>query len=260
MIKPPFPTLVNRGHPLADRLVAAWLFNDNPQALGSAFDTIGGHHGDLVGDAQTIAGKFGAALDLDSGSDDYTNHPNTEIGWAVSKFTVSAWVLLKSTAANSAICGYFPTAGDQAWFLRWRQSNTTFRFSVRAEGSGSDTSTFSSTFNTADVWKHVVGVADGANLILYVDGVQSGTPTAFTGVTEDRSTTFRIGQAGTTSSNNNKIDNLMVWDRALSALDVAWLYRDTFAMFKSIPIELWVGSVGTAAAATSNPWYVYANN
>ena len=69
----------------------------------------------------------------------------------------------------------------------------------------------------AQNWRHVVGTYDGANLVLYTNGVERSTG-AKTGLVTDPDG-FTIDVLTT-----SLVKNVGIWNRALSAAEVADLY------------------------------------
>ena len=80
------------------------------------------------------------------------------------------------------------------------------------------------TFPEANRWYHVVAVYDGTNINAYVDGV------SYTGgaVTYDNSSTYCIGSYNCGDELfNGKIDEVYLWNRALSAAEIIALYTSS---------------------------------
>ncbi|MGB4833679.1 MAG: LamG domain-containing protein, partial [Candidatus Moraniibacteriota bacterium] len=80
-----------------------------------------------------------------------------------------------------------------------------------------------------NAWHLVTGVYDGANLIIYVDGVNTGQ-TAAAGITMPSTTnTLQIGGNCTGNPHywNGTIDDVRVYSRALSVDEISQLYRLT---------------------------------
>jgi len=84
-----------------------------------------------------------------------------------------------------------------------------------------------------DQWTHVAftwnGEANGVHTQLYLDGVQTANPTRFNGSgspISDEGNLFTIGNRpdGNTSYFKGKLDDFRIWNRTLSAADVANLF------------------------------------
>ncbi|MDP2703688.1 MAG: LamG domain-containing protein, partial [bacterium] len=89
------------------------------------------------------------------------------------------------------------------------------------------TTQVSTTTLSDNVWYHLVGTYDGANSRLYVNGVQEDsdaqTCTLFNSVTA--ASIGRPGAYTSAISFNGQIDDVRVWNRALSATEVMVLYQ-----------------------------------
>ncbi|MEM7351802.1 MAG: LamG domain-containing protein, partial [Acidobacteriota bacterium] len=86
--------------------------------------------------------------------------------------------------------------------------------------------TLSSGITVADgLWHHVAGVFDGTDLVLYVDGIEDGRVDA-SGRTIDTTADLQIGRnwnLGVSSFFSGQLDELRLYDRALSAAEIGTL-------------------------------------
>lgn len=259
MIKPPFPTYVNRRHLSADGIISAWLFNDNPQVIGPAFDIVGGNHGTLVGDVSSTGCKFGNGLDF-PGVSDYVNCGDIDLTELTDKLTVLAWAR-RVSGTSGYVVSKRTSSAVRSWHIDYDNGTEDLHFVIKT--SSVVQGTFTNGIASADEdWHQLVGVYDGVNVHVYIDGVADPSPSAQTGDINDTAANVLIGarQDGTSGEWTGAIDHVIIWNRALAAQEIEWLYRKPFDMFERIPIELWVGSVGAGAPPSGNPWYVYASN
>ena len=77
-------------------------------------------------------------------------------------------------------------------------------------------------------WYHVVGTADGVEVRIYIDGVAQGTATPYTGVIDKDTEPVWIGTDSTGGIHgpfNGSIDDVRVYNRALSATEITQLYN-----------------------------------
>jgi hypothetical protein len=93
---------------------------------------------------------------------------------------------------------------------------------------------------------HVVGVYDGTDIRLYIDGVQDGTPTSVTGNVNAFNNIF-IGNQDADSDVfpfTGFAQNTRIWSRALTSTEVASLFSDP-----------WIGSDYTAVVPLTNRYF-----
>jgi hypothetical protein len=143
--------------------------------------------------------------------------------------TISAWVKTTSTAYQ-AILSTADTSGGGTW--GWMAVyNNKLRITFRQGGGAVKTADGSTTINDGS-WHHVVAVSDGSAYSLYVDG----SAETLTGSSNDGTwygdltnlTSTNIGSHVRTSAGNHfsgNIDELAVWDSALSAPQITNIYK-----------------------------------
>lgn len=75
-------------------------------------------------------------------------------------------------------------------------------------------------------WYHLVAVANGSNISTYIDGNMVGMPVSYNGTIRDMSEEFLIGAKGSNQYYfNGLIDEVGVWNRALSQEEISGLYN-----------------------------------
>lgn len=169
---------------LSDSPTFYYRLNDSSGGIGAMADTSGNSHtGDyssgftfLVDGA--LYGDSNKAVTLDgSTAYAYTNcdsscNPNT------SGFTVEAWIKATATGVH-VIGGKLKTSGDNFW-IGYGLTSGKASFSVsNADHTSGITATGSITVNDGN-WHHIVGVRDGSNIYIYVDGYVDNSA-SFTG-------------------------------------------------------------------------------
>ncbi len=185
-----------------------------------AKDAAGGHDATLVNGPVWTAGHSGSALQF-NGSDQYAD-TGAAILDTTGDYSVSAWVRLDKT-------GSFATAVSQdgdsnsAFFLQYSGADDRFAFSfagVRA---------LAATAPQTGQWYHLTGVRDVAtgSLTLYVNGQKAGTASACLGDASTGHTVIGRGKFGGNPVDYwpGALDQVHVFDRALSATEVAQLYQ-----------------------------------
>jgi len=102
------------------------------------------------------------------------------------------------------------------------QANTQFRWQAYTQSNGNSTATMANPFPDLD-WHHFVGIFDGTTHI-YKDGVLGGSGPTIGGTTQTGGDTqnWRIGSD--TTSFDGRIDEVRIYNRALSAAEIKMLY------------------------------------
>jgi hypothetical protein len=211
-------------------LVAYYPFN------GNANDTVGGHNGTIVGTPTYATGKIGQAIQL-NGVDQMVDVGAVGISGAAPR-TVSGWAKSNSTTMPDWTNIFGFTGTDDA-NLNGRSFDIELRggqlqFCIHVYG-------WEDNILPLDLdWHHLAATYDGTTIRWYGDGryinsyERSGTNALNT---ED---TVHMGQRGDTGEAGNffpgKIDDVKIWNRALSGAQIAWLAGLTSTF--SIPADL----------------------
>jgi len=205
-------------------LVSYWPFDEGSGP--TAFDAVNGNDGTING-ATYVPGKFGKALNFAASGDLVTVGNDALLRPA--KVTVSDWVrnvgaptsydyILAKTLDGGKASYAFYTGGSGGLFFY--VSGSTYYLSHDA-GSGI----------WDGGWHHIAGTYDGSSVRLFVDGSEIGTakpgPLAIVYGTTVFNGDLSIGSYGNQSPAlfdwRGEIDEVGIWNRALSAAEVAWL-------------------------------------
>ncbi|BCU77169.1 LamG-like jellyroll fold domain-containing protein [Luteolibacter sp. LG18] len=185
-----------------------------------------GWNGTVAGGATFSAGKFNNAVNL-SGSSQYASLP-TGVMAGYSNFTIATWVKVNSLSTWSRVFD-FGSGTTNYLFLTPRHSNTsgTVRFAIRTPSTGEQIINGSAALPTG-AWTHVAVTLSGTTGTLYVNGVAVGTNTAMTLTPSSLGNTTQnyIGRSQFAADPylNGSVDDLRIYNRALSASQVAALY------------------------------------
>jgi parallel beta-helix repeat protein len=252
--------------PAQSGLIGYWALNEG--AGNTASDSSGyGNTGTLVNGPAWTTGKVGGALSFD-GINDQVNIRNIAAINNAGAVTLSAWIRRK--AANAIVSlGQQDSASALLGIEAWSDGRIYLEV-----GNGS----FSyGTFPLNDPnWHHVVLVFDGSQagnanrLKGYLDGVKQTL--AFSGsipaTIATMRTAFTIGSAGTDGSvTNGFIDEVRLYNRALSDVEVNSVYQNTFGSSTQVaapstspsgvqtqsPIIVQTPQAGSPSASTSKP-------
>ncbi len=217
--------------------IAHWKFDEGSGT--TAYDSAGDNNGTIYG-AQWTTGQIDGALEFD-GVDDYVDvgdpvDESLDFG-ADDSFTLLAWIKSDKAKRYSAIVDKRRSTGTGGVFKEGYNLGVhlgVIEFGVE-DVSGNRTSILHSgaTVLNDDTWHHVVAVRDTqtGELRAYVNGfADAPAVTDSTTATLATSKSFQIGRRDTTAHGSNlnyfggKIDDVRVYDRALSAEEVQELY------------------------------------
>src|SRR3989344_1357743 len=188
-------------------------------------------------------GKFGNAPDL-NGSTQYLSAAHSTSLDITGSITVAGWMKSDNTSGTHYIASKGDFTNSRLWGLL--QSNTTIQFFIN--GSSGYTLLTSDAGSMPDTnWHHVAGVYDGTNMNIYVDGILAKS-TAKTGTINSSSVAVLIGTLINNGSNqeffDGKLDEVRIYNRALSASEVTQLYN-----FAPGPIGEWKFEEGAGTSA-----------
>jgi hypothetical protein len=210
-------------------LVGYWALDDGTGT--TAADSSGnGNTGTLINGPTWTIGKIGQALAFD-GLTNYVNIPSTAALNAY-PLTVAVWMKTNATTGlHGVVNKYFSGSGNghQVFLDEGRLCAWYVRDTANYVYDGTDCP-FRLTGYTDNQWHHVVFVVDASGGTLYVDGVQKGS-LPWTGTPGATSTTqpLRLGvypgaYGITYFSFPGSLDDVRIYNRALSAAEVSTLY------------------------------------
>ena len=157
------------------------------------------------------------------GTDDYVDLGNTSALTITGSVTLSAWVSF-SNFDNSLAAVISKYSGTNGYSIEKTAGENKLSFWV---GDGSDDIEVTSNTLSATTWYHVVGTNDGTTSKIYVNGslansTAQGSPVGPTG-------NLKIGMHSeqTASSRywNGKIDEVAIWNDALTVAEITALYN-----------------------------------
>ncbi len=230
ILKPIRAIQLNKLHPLARGLVGFWLFNES--GGNKVFDLSGsGNTGSLVGDTHFVPGKYGACLNFD-GSGDYVNVAHNDNFTNNNAFSYLLWFYLQqlqSSVGHVGICvdNLHSASPWRSWWLRIAHTDDKLYAGIY-NNSETQTTSIGPTA-VAGKWYQAVVTFDGTTQSLYVDGILADSDN-ITGTLFQSDSVFRISREGA-SGPNGLIDHVMIFNRALTAGEIALLYREPFCMF-----------------------------
>lgn len=204
---------------LDNSLVGFWRFENST----SAIDESGyGNNGTLVGGVTQGAGKFGSAYEFD-GVDDCVNIPNSNSLDISGDITISAWV---KPTFNSNGDGDVLEKGGCGGYLIWAATDTYFQFDKQCDGG----SVVGYDPLSSNNWNYLTAVKSGSTSTTYLNGVLVGTDSNFANFTNSGALTIGCGGDG---SFNGSIDDVMIFNRSLSAQEISALYNSSATKYSN---------------------------
>jgi hypothetical protein len=211
---------------LTSGLVGYWPFNGKDISGTTAYDrSTGGNNGTLTNSPTVTEGRSGQALTFNGTNQYVIGGTGLEL---LGAWTRSAWVkapTLSGGTANGIISRGANTVSPSRDYLMYFSNS---KFSIqRSDGATYPTVNTSGTYLN-NTWYHVVGVFDGTNGTIYVNGVADGAGSLTVSISSAVRSVY-IGAvrepAGPLYYANATIDEPRVYNRALSAAEIWDLYQ-----------------------------------
>ncbi len=197
-------------------LVGAWGF-DEPSGTTAADASGHGYAGAIDGPLRTTGGKFGGALSFD-GVNDWVTVPDADALDLTTGMTMEAWVRPTAVGALWRTVMFKEQPGSLIYALYagdGKGKPATDVFTTADKGLSGTTAT------PLNAWTHLAATYDGANLRIYVNGVQAATK-AVTGSIRASTGLLRIGGNGIWNDEwfAGLIDEVRLYSRALTATEI----------------------------------------
>lgn len=189
--------------------VSRWKF-DNSSGSSTATDKWGSNDGTINGATYTDDSIRGNALQFDGSGDDISINGLTQF----SAYSISMW--FKPDDANSSGSSFLAQLQENNNIQIYTGSSSPVTF--RHDGTNT------SMPYTDNQWHHLVGVWDGSKLYLYGNSQLQDSTSVST--TSSNNSQANIGSWNSSSSYYaGKIDDLRIYNRALSTSEVFQLYQ-----------------------------------
>jgi len=203
-------------------LVGYWSFEDGTSTKATDFSGKG-NTGTLTNGPTWTGGKLGKSLSFD-GNDDYVDAVDDPFD--LTDLTLSAWVKTSQTS-DGFIFGKGTTADYQYGLYNNFGASKKAVFVVWTTAGGSYLMASSTNAISTNQWVHLAATVSGTTAKLYVNGTLEETdsnPVATRDISGIAS--FSIGRRGdTTDPFSGLLDEVRVYNRALSSTEVAGLYE-----------------------------------
>jgi len=230
--KPILGEKINFAHPLAQGLVACWIMNEG--CGNKIYDLSENRNVGTLSNASWTLYENGSALDFNDTNSSVEIEDNdsldgyTEMSW-------SFWVIPRDIAEDTAgfITKYDAVNGKRSWAVRQAEAINEIQLFISGDGT-----TFahaeSSGFNLIDdALTHIVVVKKGAVGYFYKDGQFISSEGGLASVIYAGSEDVAIGRYRAVFF-DGLIDNIQIYNRALTPDEAQQLYYEPYAMFEHI--------------------------
>ena len=148
-----------------------------------------------------------------------------------SQLSISFWANFASVPTNRVLgLASKDDTNQRSFDFRYIQ-NTGVNFLVSTDGvNNGQTAYYPKASISAGQWYHFVGVYDGSNVLLYVNGALFDGTSTLTGSLQNTTSEFFIGKRGFGTTNtgfDGKLDEVAVFNTALTELEVKKIYYAT---------------------------------
>lgn len=222
----------NQSDQVTNGLVGYWSLNGSDISGTTAYDRSGqGNNGTLTNGPVAAIGKVGQALSFD-GVDDYIVSGSSLNMSSTDKVSISMWVKLASSSTQILMEQSTSFNSNNAFMVDESEYGTPGSLQFNDRNGGYNIAYTSNAYND-NWWHHFVAVSDRSldglsQVTLYVDGVQDTVHHA--AYREDISGNYGtyplyIGsRSGSSYFFNGSMDEVRIYNRALSASEVQSLY------------------------------------
>ncbi len=241
--KPPVGAIIDYGHSLSKGLNACWLMNEgagntikdliNPASNGK-FTNFAGNSG------WNNNGKFGECVRIQN-STNFISCGTRDVVKLSSPMTISTWVYPNSKGGGGLARIFFKqgTSSSLGFHFQFESDGVANTFSLSIDGTATTASETNGCI-VFGVWQHLLGTWDGGTagngIRLYYNGLESTYVGRFDGSGQGNFSggLNHIGNRGDLGRGvDGSIDNVMIWNRVLSAQEIYSLYVNPYSMFYS---------------------------
>ncbi len=236
-LKPLRAVQVNWSHPLARGLAGCWLLNE---AAGEKVSDYGLRRKHGAFQYSTTAplwkpGEHGSCLEF--GSERYVACGTNKFGWdTTNELSVVAYVNHAASQGNtifarSTFIRPVRLSGYPSGKIRWW---------VYTNGTNCNISSTSAHATDGSEWVHVVGTWKEHDGRIYINGQLESSESSSSGSLNFVSDSQPVGIGGTYEAGNyyecwnGRIEYVLIYNRALSPVEIKWLCREPFAMFEPL--------------------------
>jgi len=192
-------------------------------------------------------GKFGGAGNWNgAGSNQYLGTGNN-LGITNGSVSLVAWVNMNGTIASTDFRRFLVIVSDSGQhvsnYFDYQFNGGTPRINFeRGRENVADDQTFATITLTPSTWFHLGMTYNGTSVVSYVNGSAQGTVASSGTGSSGGATVFAIGNTGTAGpvyQCDAVVDDVGVFNRALTAAEIQTLYADSATSFLDLTSKYW---------------------
>jgi len=234
-MSPPVSVRLRTGHAIAKDLACCWLANEGSgiklfDAGPAAIDLA------IANSPAWSTGRFGRAILYDDASSQYAQADKSAVGLNPTALSLLTWFNSDDAAADQTLIQVTQAVTANSYHTLYLVGSLAGDY-LRAGTNGVPTFTYAATTKgfTVGRWHQAAGVFRGNNYrAAYIDGANKGTDTtASTNGNLDRTAIGAMRDSTPGYYMSGRIAVAMIWKRALSDSEIAYLYRRPFCMFEA---------------------------
>ena len=199
-------------------LVGYWPFN------GNANDESGNGNNGTVNGATLTTDRNGVAnnaYEFNSSSNNSISIGSVNL---LNDFTINAWYKLNSIGGWQNIISKYGANGGYALIF----DNLGALYAHTNQGTAPGDACSSNYIENTNIWHMATLRLSQGVLKFFIDGIEQGSCTSMNNSSPDSSITYFGRQSAGTSENlNGKLDDIGIWNRALTQAEVTALYNQT---------------------------------
>lgn len=213
-------------------LVGYWSMNEGQG--GKVGDSSGNNNTGTITGATWTSGKKGKGLSFDG--NDYINAGTSETLNTTGDFSASLWFKTPGPGLNSwdallarSNVAYFVNAPNKGWHIISRNISGTNAINFQYSGA-SAAQNLSWTGGDDNLWHHVVATRQGNLFSIYIDSVLKSSLTTAVGDMSMPGESLFIGKGKFTDYFHGSLDDVRIYNRALSVGEIQSLYKQNETM------------------------------
>lgn len=212
--------------------------NDSCDSSGNGLDAA------WAGGATNTSGKFGNGV-VFSANGDYDSSPENSLIEPINDLTISLWANLNTLSTQQFLVAKDGSGGG-GYYIQVDASNT-LQFGWRNSGGTLYTVNYGNiTAGQLGAWLHVVAVKSNNVMYIYLNGNKGANSTVTTGTMKTTTDPLYFGSANATTGSliNGRLDEVRIYNRALTPSEVSQLYN-----WAPGPVGWWKMDEGTGTKA-----------